>query len=332
MQVPETFQSLLKRHHAWLACRTPRPVVAAYESDFAKNADAFAAFGKANRGTAILLQLGYEHETPALAEQLAGTVAKFLGDVPDARVVVLCNSPGECASLGAHGVETRLVNQNCFLDERRYRPLASKERPYDAAYLARLTPCKRHELVPEELAPKLLLLGCSVVVYSRERPYAEMVYRRYAAARTVGSFRGASLSEWLAKAKCGLALSDREGACFASSEYFLCGLPVVDTPSLGGRDVLYPGEFVRRVEATPEAVGEGVAHWAAHPQDPRDVRAAWLEKAEAHREAYRELMRELTGRTPPRPAHKLGLRTPHPDRLHTLAIEAYLWAKGWMVR
>ena len=33
-------------------------------------------------------------------------------------------------------------------------------------------------------------------------------------------------------------------------------------------------------------------------------------------------MRELAGRDPGRPPHKLGLRTPHPGALHTRAIQA----------
>jgi glycosyltransferase involved in cell wall biosynthesis len=37
----------------------------------------------------------------------------------------------------------------------------------------------------------------------------------------------------------GLALSEVEGACYASTEYLLCGLPVISTPSLGGRDEFY---------------------------------------------------------------------------------------------
>ena len=132
----------------------------------------------------------------------------------------------------------------------------------------------------------------------------------------------------LAQAKCGLALSEVEGACFASAEYFLCGLPVVDTAALGGRDVLYPFEYVRRVEAVPEAIAEGIAYWGAHRPDPWKVRAAFLAKAEPHREAFRQLMKELTGRNCGRPPHKLGLRTPHPGLAHTLAIQAYLFAKG----
>ena len=38
---------------------------------------------------------------------------------------------------------------------------------------------------------------------------------------------------------CGGIFSQEEGCCYASSEYILCGIPVISTPSRGGRDVWY---------------------------------------------------------------------------------------------
>lgn len=322
--------SLLKRHRAAILCGSP-VVLAAYDSDMTANFDAFAAFAKSNPRTTVLLQLGYEHESAETADKLSSVVARFRDVVPDARVIALCNGPKEVESLGSRSVETRLIHQNCFLDERRYWPLTGS-RPYDAAYIARLTPCKRHELVPPEVAPRLLLMGCASKIYDSERDYADMVKSRYSAARWIPTFSGAKISEYLAMAKCGLVLSAREGASFCSSEYFLCGLPVVDTPAIGGRSVLYPEEFVRYVDSTPESVGAGIAHWVANGPDPRAVRTAWLEKARTHRAAFEELMLELTGRRFGRPPHKLALRTPHPDAAHSIAIAAYLRVKGLLSR
>ena len=323
-------ERLLKQHLATLLSRSPA-VLAAFDSDFERRLDVFAAFAREHSGTVVLLQLGYEHETPELAAHLGEVVAKFLDAAPGARVVAMGNSERECAALAACGVETRFIHQNCFLDERRYRPMG-RERPYAAAYVARLTPCKRHELMPPELASKLLLLGCATKIYDSERGYADMVYSRYAAAKIVPTFSGARISEYLGLAKCGLVLSAREGASFCSSEYLLCGLPVVDTPALGGRSVLYPGEFVQYVDSTPEAVGAGIGHWTRNRPDPWRVRAAWLAKAAPHRAAFAALMRELTGRRCPRPPHKLAIRTPHPGKLHSLAIQSYLAAKAVVAR
>ena len=324
MNVTPEFSPILESRLASVLSARP-PVVAAFDSDLVRRRAAFATFARANSGTVILLQLGYEHETPELAAELAGHVAAFCADAPGTRVIALGNSARECDSLRAVGVEARFVHQNCFLDERRYRPMG-RRRPFDAAYIARFTPCKRHELVPAEIAPRLLLLGCHA--YDAERAYADMVCARYAAARMVRAFSGARVSEFLGQAKCGLVLSAREGASFCSSEYLMCGLPVVDTPALGGRSVLYPEEYVRYVDATPDAVGEGIEHWVRNRPAPWKVRAAWLAKARPHREAFGQLMRELTGRAHGRPPHKLGLRTPHPAAAYSRAIQAYLWAKG----
>ena len=323
-------ENMLKQHGAALLSAKPA-VLAAFDVDFERKFDVFVAFANANPKTVVLLQLGYEHETPELAAHLGEVVARFKDAAPGARVVAMGNYDRECAALEAVGVETRFIHQNCFLDERRYRPMG-RARPYDAAYIARLTPCKRHELMPPEMAPRLLLMGCATKIYDSERDYANMVYSRYAAARVMPTFSGARISEYLGLAKCGLVLSAREGASFCSSEYFLCGLPVVDTPALGGRSALYPEEYVKYVESSPEAVAEGIAHWIGNRPDPWKVRSAWLAKAEPHREEFRRLMRELTGRGLGRPPHKLALRTPHPDALHSLAIQAYLAMKSVVAR
>ncbi len=326
MKTPTETAALFKSHTAAVLCRRP-PVLAAFDSDFERKSDAFAAFARLNPGTTVLLQLGYEHETPELAEHLGDVVRRFLDAAPASRVIAMANCEKEAQSLAAARMETRFIHQNCFLDERRYRPMKSA-RMYDAAYIARLTPCKRHELMPTDLAPKLLLMGCATKIYDSEREYADMVYSRYSSARIVPSFSGARISEYLALAKCGLVLSAREGASFCSSEYFLCGLPVVDTPALGGRSALYPEEYVEFADPSPESVRRGIERWASVRPDPWKVRAAWLAKAEQHRRAFRDLMHELTGRDFGRIPHKLALRTPHPGLAYSLAIESYLLARG----
>ncbi len=165
----------------------------------------------------------------------------------------------------------------------------------------------------------------------QEQDYADSIHKKYAASTWIPYFSGARISEYLAKAKCGLALSASEGACFASAEYFLCGLPLVNTPALGGRDVLFPNEYVKVVEPTPDAIAEGIAYWVANPPEPDKIRTSWLDKAKPHREAFNKLMIELTGRTFPIP-HKLGIRTPHPGGAYSLAIQSYLCIRAMLSR
>lgn len=325
---PSDFRALVAKRCASLLCARP-PVVCAYESDFIKHRETIEAFVRSNPGGCMLVQLGWECETPESVARLSAAAEAFREGAPGVRLLVMCNSLAEMDALGKAGMETRWIHQNALMDERRFRPMGGA-RPYDAAYIARLTPFKRHNLIPVELAPRLLFLGSQV--RKTEREFGKEMRARYGAARWIDFFSGARISCYLAQAKCGLALSAVEGACFASAEYLLSGLPVVDTAALGGRDVLYPEEYVRRVDAVPEAVAEGIAHWSAHRPDPWKVRAAFLAKAEPHREKFRQLMKELTGRSFGRPPHKLGLRTPHPGPVYTRAIQAYLFAKGLAAR
>ena len=320
---------LVARRMACVLCARPA-VVVAYESDFIKHREVFEAFARENPGGSVLVQLGWECETPESVGRLAAAAAAFREAAPGARLVTMCNSAAEMEALGKTGMETRWIHQNALMDERRFRPMGGKNRPFDAAYIARLTPFKRHGLLPAELSPRLLFLGAAV--RASERGYADEMHAAYPTARWVDGFSGSKVSCLLAQAKCGLALSAVEGACFASAEYLLSGLPVVDTPSIGGRDVVMPDEYVRRVEPAPDAIAAGIEHWVAHRPDPWKVRAAFLAKTAPHRERFGQLMKELTGRDCGRPPHKLGLRTPRPGKLATLAIQAYLFAKGLSVR
>ena len=57
---------------------------------------------------------------------------------------------------------------------------------------------------------------------------------------------------------CGGIFSAKEGACYSSSEYLLCGLPVISTNSLGGRDFWYDNYNSIIVEPNDNAVNEAV--------------------------------------------------------------------------
>ncbi|KAL4431745.1 hypothetical protein ABPG77_002961 [Micractinium sp. CCAP 211/92] len=63
----------------------------------------------------------------------------------------------------------------------------------------------------------------------------------------------------LNRCEVGLSLSELEGPCWASSEYLLCGLPVVTTPCSGGREVWYNEGNSIVVQPTQDAVAAGVS-------------------------------------------------------------------------
>ena len=78
-------------------------------------------------------------------------------------------------------------------------------------------------------------------------------------------------------------LSKAEGACYASAEYLLCGLPLVTTKSIGGRDVFYDDAYTLVVDDTPEAVREGVRQMIERDISPEFIRRETLKKLSPHR-------------------------------------------------
>lgn len=303
-------------------------VLAMYDSDFEKRHVELSAtiFAAGMPDARIIIQIGFEHETDDPADKLASAIHAFLVTSPAARVVVICNSPNEEKKLRVHGLDARFCHQNAFLDERRYRVVPMRK-CYDAVYLARVTPFKRHLLLEGVTDAKLLMAGACWSPL--EKAYVEDVHKRLVGATFMEHFRGCDASLVLCQATCGLCLSAREGAMFGSAECLLSGLPLVNTPALGGREQLFPEGCYIDVEATPDAISQGIAKWVAETPNPHEVRAAFLRKAEVHREKFREIFAELSngakmGRIP----HKLGIRTPPGGELRVKAIQLYLQVRG----
>jgi len=65
------------------------------------------------------------------------------------------------------------------------------------------------------------------------------------------------------------------------------GLPVVTTPSVGGRDVWFDEYNCILVEPDPRAVKEAVEFLKSHPRDPEVIRGNFLKKAHVFRERFK---------------------------------------------
>lgn len=88
-------------------------------------------------------------------------------------------------------------------------------------------------------------------------------------------------------------LSRNEGACYTSSEYLLCGIPVVSTePSpndtLGGRQAWYDDENHIYCRPDADAVRDAVEETAARKVDPHSIRANHINKMEEYRAVFRD--------------------------------------------
>lgn len=101
---------------------------------------------------------------------------------------------------------------------------------HDAVYNARANSFKRHHL-SSEVKDKIFI--------AYDWKYSDYDLKDFNPKEIFLNLQGGEVSRAIKKAKVGLMLSEEEGACYASLEYLLCGLPVVSTPSRGGRDVFY---------------------------------------------------------------------------------------------
>ena len=260
----------------------------------------------------MFLQLGWSAELPEVEEELKTRLAEAKKAFPHARFIILANAAKEVEIIKEFN-EVYLASHNAFLDPARYPLAKSGKRKFDALYIARITPFKRHELA--EKIEKLHLIGSYA---EKEKAYFTQTIARFPHAVWSQKVPSFFIGRKICEASCGLALSAVEGAMFSCGEYSLCGVPVVNTRNLGGRDTLLPDFAVRYAEDSPESVAENVDYFVNNPVAPAEIREAFLRLALPQKELVQDLVNSVAGRRVHLP-HKLNIRCrllPHTKLLH----------------
>jgi len=203
-----------------------------------------------------------------------------LFDLDAGRIVFLCNTADQAEVARRCGLRSDVFNANALLDEQVFRILP-RRKIYDAVSNARLIKLKRTYLA-RRVGNLAIIAGHRLEEGEYDAP--EEVPHTFLASSWL---RTNQVVEILCRAKVGLALSAHEGACFASSEYLLCGLPVVTTPCSGGREVWYEGHNSLVVEPTEEAVAAWVREMIGRLErgevNPHEIRERHIRKAEEER-------------------------------------------------
>jgi len=284
----------------------------AYWEDYAQYAAAIATALPPHRPVYFLFQLGWHRETPERAQLLRDEVGKYAH--PAIKFIFLTNSLRESELLDECGIRNEFIHQNAFVDEQRYRIIRCRKE-YDAIYIARITPFKRHQLAAA--VPRLKLVGDHS---PQETEYFEGVMRLLAHADWTRKVFGWNVSRAIAPAHTGLCLSAEEGAMFVSIEYLLSGCPIVSTQNLGGRAAFFQDDYAAMVEDTPEAVAEGVDKMIRRHPDPEFIRRQTIAKMEEFRSRFIALIQKLYDQENVRRqfvdewqgtfVHKFGLRCP----------------------
>lgn len=262
------------------------------------------------------------HTTLEKAERRARLAAAYRAHeaaFPRHRVIVLANTAAEAALLAGDGVPAFLSNHNIFVDESVFAAGPDRPAEFDAYYNARLAPYKRHHLcrdiarlaltysepegsTPEYIAevhamlPQAVFINEALAQRAYARPAharADALINRVLAARRYTTLTQRTIAETCNRAAVGLCLSASEGAMYASMEYLMCGLPVVTTPSRGGRDYFFDPAYTLTVDADPRAVREGVDALARRAIARAQIREAVLARVRAERARFLEFLRGL---------------------------------------
>lgn len=285
---------------AYILNHSPK-IIAAFEMDFLRNLTAFQKALKQNEKFTMILQLGWSAELPEVAAELQNRLAEAQTAFPEARFIILANSEKETQIIGQF-CEVITASHNAFLAPERYPLAKTGKRRFDALYIARITPFKRHYLA--EKIEKLHLIGS----YSpKEQEYFQQTIAKFPNAVWSQKVPSFFIGRKIGEAACGLALSAVEGAMFSCGEYSLCGIPVVNTRNSGGRDTLLPGFACRYAGDTAESVAENVEYWVNNPPDPAEIRQEFLRLARPQKEKVQELVNSIAGKKVFLP-HKLNIR------------------------
>jgi len=245
------------------------------------------------------------HCDEATARNKADAVRNFTGQYPNHQVIFLGNTLEEVALLRVAGAEAFFANHNIFADENAFYPFADSGIEFDAVYNARPWPEKRHNLAAE--IGRVIYIGYpgDLAVAARSRAITAILQQRaprhlFANVIVDGLPRPIARPEVnavLARAAVGLCLSEVEGAMYASIEYLLAGLPVVSTPSRGGRDVFFDPDYCVIAEANASAVREAVAALRGRNIPRAYVRARTLAKLEVERQRFVAFLEQIRMRS-----------------------------------
>ena len=237
---------------------------------------------------------------------------------PAHELVFLCNTAAERDVLATAGLVAHFLNKNFAVSETTFRPLNGIEVEFDAIYNARFDLMKRHELARGILRVAYLSYEDStnsVEMSAKGRELLAKVLAKHPHHVLLNSIENGlpvrlspeDVNVALNRAAVGLCLSSVEGSNYASMEYMLAGLPVVSTPSLGGREVYFDHEYCTICEANPSAVREAVATLKAR-NIPRDyIRSRTLAKIEPARQSFLSHIDDLRQRLGGERRHHEGI-------------------------
>lgn len=196
----------------------------------------------------------------------------------------LYNSQDEKLNFEQFGFIGDIYPQNSWLDENLVMRPVDTPKIYRAVYVGRRSAFKRHMLASKVDG---LALVAGINHGNQIAPVPKHVYINS------DQLTPEEVCLKINQSHCGLILSEVEGACYASSEYLLCGIPVVSTKSFGGRDIWYNSYNSIVCNPNEKEIAEAVSFFNNNPRDPKIIRNAHIELANYHRKRFIGLLEKI---------------------------------------
>jgi len=177
------------------------------------------------------------------------------GKIPASRFVCLANDPKDVDLFRRLGmVHSFLCNQNCWLDYNLFTLYPETKKKYDMVINTRPERNVKRPYLAASVHNLAVIKGALV----RPFDYFPLESLQPSYINSEGRLGIDDVVQIINESWCGGIFSAKEGACYSSSEFLLCGLPVVSTESGGGRNYWYNEDNAIIVEPTEEAVLQAV--------------------------------------------------------------------------
>lgn len=250
----------------------------------------------------FLVTLTWSTRSPNIIRRLSSIVEIYRYRRPEHRFLFLCNEPEEVRLFAAAGLDAVLCSHNALADECEFEIGEPDGRSFRAIYNGAMIPWKRHWLAEQVEDCAFIFYHNNDISMGDAIAYLESLQAMMPRHTFVNPIRQGAIEriplgavrDILSHCQVGLCLSAEEGAMKASIEYLLCGMPVVSTRSIGGRDQFSDPGYWLTVDDRPEAVRDGVAELIGRAPAPDHIRHATIAKMFEHRERLREAVDRLT--------------------------------------
>jgi len=273
--------------------RKKEPYIIIYELN--KKHKRYLPYIKRNKRAFLICKIPWSFSKEKAVKSIKIDYANYEKKFPKHKIIFLCNYPKQLKLFKKFNITSILCNHNAFLDEDIFKILPNIKKQYDAIYDAKIAKFKRHEL-----ASKIKKICFITYFDKKDKKYINHIYELFKNAAwfngTKKNYRRLNpgeVSEYTNKAKVGLCLSKEEGAMFASTQYLLCGLPVVSTKSIGGREVFFDKNFVEIAKDNPDSIKKSVDKLIRKNIDPEEIRKKTLKKIKNHRKNFIRLIQEI---------------------------------------